>query len=258
MKKLMLVLLLVMSLSGCEKRRPETAGEYVYRRSFAMRFYEAERLELRLNPYVNEESPDAVENKTQLFFYIKGNYNEICGYLRGYEIAGIEKPELYDELCQKYGDMTYNREEFVVYGSVPSFLAYSPVSIEIVSDSDFDEAHPAGTSLADLVTYDGISSKPFVDSGYQMYEWENDDKFYYAGNIGQHRDDKTDLRPYYPIYKKVSELVAEDLMLIYGGIGCIGYFHFPVPTLSQLHHITVTFTDERGETFSDTIEMNFE
>ena len=38
-----------------------------------------------------------------------------------------------------------------------------------------------------------------------------------------------------------------------------GYFRFEsLPTLSQRHNITVTFTDERGETFSDTIEMNFE
>jgi hypothetical protein len=218
-------------------------------------------LELWLNPYVNEENPDAIENKTRLTFSITGDHQEVYGYVRSYEQANMDNPEVYDALCEKYGDMSYNREEFVPVGSFPGFLAYSPVSIEIVSDADFDEDHLAGASLANLVIYDGQSSKPFVDNGYQMYHWEdselypsghkNMDKFPYHSNVS--------VRPYFPVYKKVSELTAYDLMLIYGSNEMVyGYLYFPVPTLSKRHNITVTFTDERGRVFSDTIAMNFE
>jgi hypothetical protein len=176
----------------------------------------------------------------------------ICGYMHGYNEDGIENRALYDELCEKYGDMSYNREEFVSIGFKPSFPAYSPASIEIVSGADFDDEHPAGTSLADIVTYDGYSSKPFIDSGYQMYYWEDKGRFYY--HEGTHE------KPYYPVNKKVSELTAEDLTLIYGTGYLLAYCHlyFPVPTLSKQHNIKVTLTDERGKKFSDTITMNFE
>ncbi len=106
--------------------------------------------------------------------------------------------------------MTYNREEFVFIGEEPSFLAHDFVSIGIVSDAAFDETHPAGTSLADIVIYDSQSSKPFIDSGYQMYYWDDDNRFddhYTLGGDGLH--------PFYPVYKKLSEVTTDDLKLIY-------------------------------------------
>jgi hypothetical protein len=213
-------------------------GRDLSRRSYAMYFYEMQGIELTAYP----EYPDM---KTVIVWQA----TSITAY--GYKDTG-ERRATYDALCAKYGDMSYNREEFVPIGEEPSFLAYSPVSIEIVSDVDFDDEHPAGTSLADIVTYDGHSSKPFIDSGYQPYYWEDMDRFHYYEKVHE--------RPYYPVNKKVSELTVEDLMLVYG-VGSElpwGHLYFQVPTLSQTHNIKVTLTDERGKKFSDTITMNFE
>jgi hypothetical protein len=237
MKKLMFILALILTLSGCEKKGGEATYE-IYRRSFAMKFYETAGLELNFIPY-----PDADE--TRLIFEIKyGGDGPICEW----RDTG-EKKETYDALCEKYGDMTYNREEFVFIGGEPSFLAYSPVSIEIVSNHDFDEEHPAGTSLGDLVSFYSYTAKPYIDSGYVEYDW--------GVNPGYVGDGK---QPFYPIDKKVSELTQDDLMLLYGTGGHLWYIYlkFDLPTLSKQHRITVTFTDERGRTFSDTIAMNFE
>jgi hypothetical protein len=230
MKKLVFILpLLTMLLSGCnEKGQEKEYGRSIYRRSYAMYFCTASELKLTVYPETDKKA---------IVFDILTDIDVFHN----------------DVLCEKYGDTTYDREEFVPIGVEPSFLAYSPVSIEIVSDADFDAEHPAGTSLIDIVTYDGQSSKPFIDSGYQMCYWEDKDKFYYYKNTNE--------RPYYPVYKKVSELTEEDLMLIYGFGGDIVYGHLYfdyLPTLSQQHRITVTFTDERGEKFSDTVTMNFE
>ena len=160
MKKLMLFILpLLMLLQGCGKDGDQVAGKRIYRRSFVMEFYKASGLELIIYPETN---------KALIFFGIIGETDDrrLCDYMD----TGARQA-LYDELCLKYGDMTYNREEFVVYGSEPRFLAYSPVSIDIVSDVDFDAEHPAGTSLNDIVVFDAYSSKPYIDSGYVEYDW---------------------------------------------------------------------------------------
>jgi hypothetical protein len=226
-----------MSLIGCAKE----AGYQIYRRSFAMVFHETEKLTM------GETNP-RYSKPTLLFGF------DSAGIIYSNKDTSGKEKELYDALCEKYGDMTYNREEFVPIGFEPEFLAYSPVSITIVSDADYDDQHPAGTSLADIVTYDSQSSKPFIDNGYVMHEWDENDKgkFYYYSN--------TNVRPFYPVCKKASELVADDFQLIYDPIdNVVGYIYFDaLPTLEKTHNITVTFTDERGEVFSDTVKMVFE
>lgn len=46
-------------------------------------------------------------------------------------------------------------------------LAMDFTSIDIVCDKDYDELHPAGSSLADIVTYEAISIFPWIKSGYK-------------------------------------------------------------------------------------------
>ncbi len=233
MKRISIILLSVALLYGCSEKSGD-AGSYIYRRSFAMRFSETGYLELR-ESYLYDQPG--------IGFGIYLDMSSSCMYTD----TG-EKKEQYDAFCEKYGDMTYNRKVFVYYGEISSFQMYSFVSVEITSDADYDDLHPAGSSLADLFIFDATSAKPFVDSGYEMHEyvWFGDGKIH-----------KT---PYYPIYKKVSDVIPYDfLMLSSGSTGAGGHLHFEsLPTLSQTHTFTVTFTDERGETFSDSLQMTFE
>ncbi len=247
-KRIILFLSITALFMGCKS---EDYYSYIYRRSFAMNYYETEGIQLATYPQ---------DDKRSIYFNVNAGSR-----VAEYKDTG-EKKEIYDALCEKYGDMTYNREGRVAPEGVPSFQAYSFVSIEIVSNSDFDEKHPASSSLSDLVFFDSCSSKPYVDNGYVEYDWGDDQTFFYTTGDS--------MRPYYPINKKVSDLTPTDMKLLYGGSGshylgegvpyggscpAYGWFHFEsLPTLSKEHLITVTFTDERGETFSDSIEMTFE
>jgi hypothetical protein len=226
---------LLATLAGCEKgRRNSTPVSWIYRRSFAMVFSETKNIEL-----------EGAFHKNRAIIYCPVYFDESFSYR--YDDTGAKK-EIYDSFCEKYGDMTYNRGDYVYLSESHTFQMYSFVSVDIVSDADFDQAHPKGTSLADLIIFQATSSKPFVDSGYKMYEsvWEVDGRTY--------------THPYYPIHKRVSELTAYDFMMLYGiGYHSETWLNFEaLPTLSKEHIFTVTFTDERGETFSDSVKMTFE
>ncbi len=236
MKRISIILLSVALLYGCSEKSGD-AGSYIYRRSFAMMFSETNSIGLI------EEFHSPTESEIRFGIYL--DMSSSCMY----SDTG-EKKEQYDALCEKYGDMTYNRKDFIYYGgdNMPSFQMYSFVSVEITSDADYDDLHPAGSSLADLFIFESTSAKPFVDSGYEMYE--------YVWWI----DGQTYETPLYPVRKKASELTEYDLMLLCTDREDIaGKLEFEsYPTLSKTHTFTVTFTDERGETFSDSLQMTFE
>ena len=226
--------------SGCENGK-EQAGTWVYRRSYAMIFSETKSIELR-EGYYNFTEPN-------IFCYI--NFDLLSSSC-WYNDTG-EKKEIYDAMCEKYGDMTYNRKEFVRFGGEPSFQMYSFVSVDIVSNADYNEEHPAGSSLVDLFTYRAYSAKPFIDSGYIKYEYEADE---WDGH-------NTYLLSHYPVQKKVSDLTPDDFILHTSHYmvreRSFAEFRFEsLPTLSKVHTFTVTFTDERGDTFSASLEMTFD
>ncbi|MDR2891206.1 MAG: hypothetical protein LBV18_06400 [Alistipes sp.] len=250
MKKIVLITMLLALFSNCEDDVNETGWPYLYRRSFAVSFYETESIELAI--------AFPADDPTIIYFNV--NKGTIVG---DFQDAG-EKKEIYDALCEKYGDMSFEREDLTNH--VISFQAESFVSVEIVSDEDFDEAHPKGSSLNDLILFDSASSKPYIDSGYEKCDWGNDDVFVFG--FGGPR------RPYYPVRKKVSELMKDDLELLFAGSSCLylgdgipkfgqcsafGFFHFEKsPTLSKVHNVTVTMTADDGRVFSDTVQMTFE
>ncbi len=156
--------------------------------------------------------------------------------------TGVQK-SAYDALCERHGDMSYNRKIKYMPNNPPlpvSKIAVDFVSVDIVSDADYDADHPAGESLGDVVLFISSTVKPFIDSGYRGRESTRIEKY-------------------------VSELSPDDLILLGGNSTYIphGYiinylmFNFQ-PTLSKTHTFTVTMTADDGRVFSDSIEMTFE
>ena len=230
MKRIILLLGLATLFFGCNKA---VYKAHIYRRSFAMVFSETKNVELK-ESYYNYNQP-------RVYFQINLDMTSSCRY----DDTGDRK-DVYDAMCEKYGDMTYNREDAVAPGAAPSFQMYSFVSVDIVSDADFDDLHPAGSSLAGLFIFEAYSCKPFIDSGYTMCKYIENERI---------RE-----KPIYPVYEKVPDLTPYDLMLLFTSTDHIeGHLYLEsLPALSKVHTFTVTFTDERGETFSDSIEMTFE
>ncbi len=78
-----------------------------------------------------------------------------------------EDKHVYDSLCTAHGDLGYNKRISLIL-NIMNVSSYYPdiLSIDFVSDADFDETHPAGTSLNDylLITY--TNAYEYVSSGY--------------------------------------------------------------------------------------------
>ncbi|MBE6199594.1 MAG: DUF5034 domain-containing protein [Rikenellaceae bacterium] len=111
-------------------------------------------------------------------------------------------------------------------------LAKGIRQIEIVSDADFDEKHPAGVSLMDYVT---LTIDTYSDL---------------MGATSLPNDVIYDTRQ----TKAYKEYTAEELSVV----GTWWILKLAAsPSLSKNHNLTVTITFDDGEVYSDTVEVKF-
>lgn len=154
----------------------------------------------------------------------------------GYKDQG-EKGEKFHRLAEKYGDMSFNSR--IVPGTIHA-LANELTTISIVSDAAYDDLHPAGTPLDDIVYFSGESYYSFIEAGYKG-SWTTS------------------------FDKSLAQLSESDLKLLNargGGLYAAGglsafYFSAP-PTVSWKHNMTLTITDADGDAFSTTKFIDFD
>jgi hypothetical protein len=209
--------------------------EEVFLRSYVMEYYNFTGLNI-------EEGGSDSFYPEKLILLNASKGVTTCSYLN----TADPYKTMYDALCEKHGDMTFNRKVYLpIDGRVVNFPAIDFVSIDVVSNVDYDAEHPAGTSLNDLFTFNGYSAKPYIDSGYAEDDIHVNEVYVYSD-----------------IVKPLEEVSSNDLVLL--GTGdprrprlC----HLAIdtyPTLSKTHTFTVTMTADDGRVFSDSIEMTFE
>lgn len=173
----------------------------------------------------------------------------------------------YKEISLKHNDLHYVRDvEYEIPGpstfSGYSYFDVDPVKIEIVSNKDFDDEHPAGTSLGDLFYFQSITPHPFIKNGYSGEEFTL-------------------------INKRLNELTAEDMILsipdqliewrsqrerdripqhikdTMNYKGCdimtaqIALLRSDFPTKEKVHTFTITITDDYGNKFTNTCTVDF-
>ncbi len=111
------------------------------------------------------------DNKLSMFIFgdMKAGYDKIYG--------NIKNEVLYNELCNYYGDTSYNKDidYYIGEGYNESYIC-DIESINITAETDWDDSHPAGTLLNDLVKINGHSYFGFIKNGYadyldQMFEY---------------------------------------------------------------------------------------
>lgn len=166
--------------------------------------------------------------------------NSIRAYFNGNTVSGGTD---YEQLAVHFNDVSFNRD-IVPYGR-PA-LADEFTVTEIISDTDFDGTHPAGTSLTDIFMFHGTSVKRYIESGYKnMFDWSN---YEYKSEYSSEGK-----RARYPVRKLVSELTAGDMELLDPN-----FFLTPTvsPTIKQ-HALTVTFRNA-DKTVTGTIDAVFE
>ena len=151
------------------------------------------------------------------------------------EVQGEDKA-LFDSICEKYGDVDYNKKELragrmhIIYPDICAIL--------ITSDSDYDESHPAGANLADCFEVYGSSCyklfhpcRDALPNGINMSALEVDD----LKMLGPSYTPGV-----YPNHAGVLKIKVDIL-----------------PTTQQIHNLTFTITDENGKKYSSTIEYDF-
>lgn len=177
--------------------------------------------------------------------------------------TGKEK-DMYDWLCNKHHDNSYNQfRSFLIASDSVTYNNQDFSSIEIFSDTVFDENHPFGGNLADVVRFLSWSPYKYIYSGY---------KEYYQYTPGSLSDTFESIMPIYfgrgytqtkstchPVDKMVNELTSEDLILLgRDSPWLIGILVFEaLPTNKGDQNITVRMTTDTGIVFEDVIRITF-
>ena len=199
------------------------------------------------------------------------NYIEIlsiCDQARECDLNSRgEQKEKFEGLCQKHGDVSYNRvRSLPTFGSTDliSFVDRDFTVLEITSDNDFDAEHPAGTSLGDIVRFLGSSPIKYIQSGYSKY-YHYDEKDYSEAykkllailGLNYYFDPLMEFTDY-PIDKKVEALTGDDLQLIGYSSTSLGILYFEkTPENIKEHTITLKMTTDDGDVFENSIKIVF-
>ena len=172
----------------------------------------------------------------------------------------------YDRLCHKHNDLSYNKYRSFHASDASEGAVYNDKdfkSTEVFSDKDFDELHPAGSSLADIVRFVSWSPAQYIRSGYSEFYHYNPSflsgtfqsvmRTYCTGETFSPQTDAT----CYPIDKMLVDLNPEDLILLgKDSPWLIGVLCFEAkPSESGKYRITVRMTTDSGEGFEESCTM---
>jgi hypothetical protein len=181
------------------------------------------------------------------------------GWLCGWRSEGRKKA-IYDSLCVLHKDISYNKKRDFI--AVPDWgLIYKGdiVSIDVVSNADFDAQHPAGSSLNDIVRVISVSPYPYIVSGYKKtYDWEHNlPEIFQCEERLREQKNTHECSVYHPVDKRLSELTSSDLILVALERGIFLIFE-KQPDLSKEHNLTVTIKVSDGKVSRPTITKVFE
>lgn len=147
----------------------------------------------------------------------------------------------YDSLCKAHKDTEYSKKEKFHSGDQIGIVTYRRMTLDVTSDTQYDAAHPAGTSLADIIEINVYSAKEIIESGYDISlcgKMKND-KGYEFHSRGMGHELKMPLKQFNEEYRK----------LIRDGI----YLDFKTaPDVTSTHRFTVTYRDEDGRVLTAT------
>ncbi len=155
----------------------------------------------------------------------------------------------YLSIASLFGDVSFTQS--MRKGKRPTLpeeisVADSIVSISVVSDQDFDDAHPAGALLDDVIYFHAISPYSYVKSHYAT--WNDSVTSLIDGG-------------YKTIEGYLSELKAEDFMLINCSFSYPQkaiYLDFPVKPIVKTHHLTINMTFSDGKVLTSSCTKVFD
>ena len=179
-------------------------------------------------------------------YVLQKENNSITVCTRGDFVGSLQskgKEKLkYQNLCEKFNDLSYNKEVRFIMAPTNVFLAEVITGIDIISDTDFGDDCPAGASLGNIVFIDAYSAYDFVQGGYKS------------------KDPSDDYSPtnWTRINKRISELGENDLALAPLHYITFLSLNFDLIPEEKNHNLTVTLTLDDGRVLTKTFAMQFE
>lgn len=204
-KTLCIVLLLVIATTGCEKEEPGFYPKHLIR-SYSEGEYELIYHDLYMEVKLkgagrrDYDSPDAVQ----------------------------PADERYLELARRNGDTCFYQLTYPLWYMNRGALADNFRSLSIVSNADWDEAHPAGTPLDDLFEVGLAVYGPFIRNGYTYVE-----------------EPSYGLSCYVGVRKRMDQLEPPDMEASVNDGPALYILSYP--TLAREHTLTLTITTTEGK-----------
>ena len=163
------------------------------------------------------------------------------------EDAEGEDKEFFDAVCEKYGDVGYDKKELKVYGGGPDLRYVTPDihSVSILSDRDYDDSHPAGVSLSDCFEIYAYSLYPRLDSS-----WREDIRSGLLLSSVLPNDLKMLDIEHYKDYSSNKYIQNKWICLMKLKV-------VKKPTLDKVHNLTFELQDEYGKTHTSTLSYDF-
>lgn len=167
--------------------------------------------------------------------------------------------EIYDSLCVLHNDMGYNKKRDYIVGTDWGHCNVFDINhIIIKSNAAYDNQHPSGASLNDIVRFISVSPQKFIESNYSLtFDWDLNmpNSFKKERNMANFKNNNECVN-FFPVDKKLSEIGANELKLLMPEQ--IGYFIFESnPTLEKKHKFSITFELSNDKTIIKSIDKTF-
>lgn len=219
--------------------------------------------------YVNLDSINLSVESTDSQCIVINHGNDLPVVCYGLRSTGAKK-DRYDQLCIEHNDLSYNQYRFMQCNpdDDTSSVTYNEcdfTEITVTADKDFDETHPVGENLADIVRFMSWSPYRFILSGYSdYYNYNKSDVSEAFDNVmriymNEECFDSDVDATCYPVDKLIKDLTIEDLTLNgYDAPGFIGMLYLEKkPSEQGEYNISVNIKTDDGRVLSDTIKMQF-
>lgn len=172
----------------------------------------------------------------------------------------------YETLCNVHNDNTYNREFNYTADYLPNrFQDRDFISIEITSDQDYNETHPAGTSLNDIFYFASSSPAKYIARGYKTpYDWSNSQSLpeYFSHYLDNVSFSNSTISGYEPVYGFAADLERTDLILLGGTerkqepvLATLTPANEPVH--NKTHNIKITLADTNENKLVANVKITF-
>ena len=193
------------------------------------------QITLRFDPVSNETYSGGVKytgEKVSQFWL------DHCIYptIEGTPTYDSENNRIYDSLCVAHNDTEYQKSIYST-GGFGYLTVYRKMTLDVVSDAPYDAAHPAGASLADIITVRFPSAREFIESGYVLPKSDTPEKEWHPRNG-------------VTLIQSLSQFNTEHRKLMGG------WFRFEftkAPDATSTHTFTIVYRDEDGRELTTTM-----